>query len=156
MFLSARTLSWNTAKRPQFATRTAQTVYSLWSWRKRCHLERNTTENNGCNDLWVNLTCNSPVANLPVHNYLLLKNETKVSLNKKGTWIEKMSRGETFVYQCRANQKTDNVKRSNNVIVAVSGKVAILLKDATSILWQWMANRCTTFFFHHSLDVKME
>ncbi|XP_022799301.1 hemicentin-2-like [Stylophora pistillata] len=88
-------------------------------------LERNTTENSGCNDLWVNFTCNASVANPPVHNYLLLKNETKVSFSKKGTWIEKISRGETFVYQCQAYQKIDNVTSSNNVTVAVNEPPAL-------------------------------
>ncbi|XP_022802711.1 hemicentin-2-like [Stylophora pistillata] len=88
-------------------------------------LERNTTENNGCNDFWVNFTCKSSVANPPVHDYLLLKNENKVSFSEKGTWIEKISRGETFVYECRAYQKIDNVTSSNNVTVAVNEPPAL-------------------------------
>lgn len=83
-------------------------------------LERNATENNGCNDLWVNFTCNSSEANPPVHNYLLLKNGTEVSFSRKGTWIEKVSRGEAFVYQCRVYQKIDNITSSINVTVAVN------------------------------------
>ena len=86
-------------------------------------LERNTTENNGCTDMWVNFTCNSSEANPPVHNYLLLRNETDVGLSEKGTWIEKISRGETFVYRCQAYQQVDNVTSTNSISLSVKGKI---------------------------------
>ncbi|XP_022809441.1 hemicentin-2-like isoform X2 [Stylophora pistillata] len=82
-------------------------------------LEMNTTENNGCNDLWVNFTCNSSEASPPVHNYLLLKNETEVSFNQKGTWIEKILQGKTFVYKCQAYQEIDNVTSTNIISLSV-------------------------------------
>ena len=86
-------------------------------------LERNTTENNGCTDMWVNFTCKSSEANPPVHNYVLLKNETYVGLSEKGTWIEKISRGETFFYKCQAYQQVENVTRTNNISLSVKGKI---------------------------------
>ena len=86
-------------------------------------LERNTTENNGCTDMWVNFTCYSSGANPPVHNYVLLRNETHVSVSEKGTWIEKISRGETFVYKCQAYQQVDNVTSTNNIPLSVKGKI---------------------------------
>ena len=85
-------------------------------------LERNTTENNGCTDMWVNFTCKSSEANPPVHNYVLLKNETYVGLSERGTWIEKISRGETFFYRCQAYQQVDNVASINNISLSVKGK----------------------------------
>ena len=88
-------------------------------------LERNTTENNGCTDMWVNFTCNSSKANPPVRNYVLLRNETDVGLSEKGTWIEKISRGETFVSRCRAYQQVDNVSSTDNVAVTVNGNIKI-------------------------------
>ena len=88
-------------------------------------LERNTTENNGCTDMWVNFTCNSSEASPPVCNYVLLRNETDVGLSEKGTWTEKISRGETFVYRCRAYQQVDNVSSTDNVTVTVNGKIKI-------------------------------
>ena len=86
-------------------------------------LERNTTENNGCTDMWVNFTCNSSEANPPVYNYVLLRNETDAGVSEKGTWIEKISRGETFVYKCQAYQQVDNVTSTNNISLSVTGKI---------------------------------
>ena len=86
-------------------------------------LERNTTENNGCPDMWVNFTCNSSEANPPVHNYVLLRNERDVGLSEKGTWTEKISRGETFVYKFQAYQQVDNVTSANNISLSVKGKI---------------------------------
>ena len=85
-------------------------------------LERNTTENNGCTDLWVNFTCHSSEADPPVHNYVLIKNETELIFSRKGTWIEKISGGETFVYKCQAYQQIDNVTSTNNISLSVRGK----------------------------------
>ena len=90
-------------------------------------LERNTTENNGCTDMWVNFTCKSSEANPPVHNYVLIKNETVVGVSEKGTWIEKISRGETFVYKCQANHQVDNVTSTNDISLSVKGKLKIIL-----------------------------
>ena len=87
-------------------------------------LEKNTTENNGCTDMWVNFTCKSSEANPRVYNYVLFKNETDVGLSEKGTWIEKISRGETFVYKCQANQQVvNNVTSTNNISLSVKGKI---------------------------------
>ena len=86
-------------------------------------LERNTTENIGCTDMWVNFTCKSSEANPPVYNYVLLRNETHVGVSEKGTWIEKISRGETFVYKCQANQQVDNIMSKNNISLSVKGKI---------------------------------
>ena len=85
-------------------------------------LEMNTTENNGCTDMWVNFTCRSSEANPPVHNYVLFRNETDVGSGQKGTWIENISRGEKFVYKCQANQRVDNVTSINNISLSVIGK----------------------------------
>ena len=73
--------------------------------------------------MWVNFKCNSSEANPPVHNYVLLRNETDVGLSEKGTWTEKISRGETFVYKCQANQQVDNVRSTNNISLSVKGKI---------------------------------
>ena len=86
-------------------------------------LERNTTENIVCTDMWVNFTCKSSEANPPVYNYVLLKNETHIGVSEKGTWIEKISRGETFVYKCQANQQVVNVTSTNNISLSVKGKI---------------------------------
>ena len=86
-------------------------------------MESNTTENNGCTDMWVNFTCKSNEANPPVYNYVLLMNETDVGLSEKGTWIEKISHGGTFVYKCQANQQVDNVTSANNISLSVKGKI---------------------------------
>ena len=72
--------------------------------------------------MWVNLTCKSSEANPPVYNYVLLKNETYVDLSEKGTWIEKISRGDTFLYRCQAYQQVDNVASINNISLSVKGK----------------------------------
>ena len=73
--------------------------------------------------MWVNFTCNSSEANPPVYNYVLLKNETYVDLSEKGTWIEKISGGDTFVYKCQAYQQVDNVTSTNNISLSVKGKI---------------------------------
>ena len=88
-------------------------------------LERNTTENKGCTDMWVNFTCKSSEANPPLHNYVLLRKENYVGLSEKGTRMEKISRGETFVYKCEANQEVDNVTSTNNISLSVKGKISI-------------------------------
>ena len=88
-------------------------------------MERNTTENNDCTDMWVNFTCKSSEASPPVYNYVLLRNETDVVVSEKGTWIEKISRGETFVYKCEAYQQVDNVTSRNNISLSVKGKISI-------------------------------
>ena len=85
-------------------------------------LEGNTTENSGCVDIWVNFTRNSSVASPPAYDYLLLK----VGFNKKGTWIAQILRGETFMFQCRAYQKLNNITSSNSITVTVNGKTEIL------------------------------
>ena len=86
-------------------------------------MERNTTENNGCTDMWVNFTCKSSEAKPPVYNYVLLKNETHVGSSEKGTWIEKISCGGTFVYKCQVYQLVDNVTSTNNISLFVKGKI---------------------------------
>ena len=86
-------------------------------------MERNTTENNGCTDMWVNFTCKSSEANPPVHNYALFRDEKGVVLSEKGTWIEKISRGETFVYKCQAYQQVDNVTSTNSISLSVKGNI---------------------------------
>ena len=85
--------------------------------------------------MWVNFTCKSSEANSPVYNYVLLKNETYVGLSEKGTWIEKISRGETFVYKCQAYQQVDNVTSTNNISLSVKGKtVKIIVLHKTGCL----------------------
>ena len=54
---------------------------------------------------------------------MLFKNEADVGLSQKGTWIEKISRGETFVYKCQANQQVDNVTGIKNISLSVIGKI---------------------------------
>ena len=71
----------------------------------------------------VNFTCKSSEANPPVHNYVLIKNETYVGLSEKGTWIEKISQGETFFYRCQAYHQVDNVTSTNNISLSVKGKI---------------------------------
>ena len=56
---------------------------------------------------------------------MLLRNETDVSISEKGTWIEKISRGETFVHKCQAYQQVDNVTSTNNISLSVKGKIEI-------------------------------
>ena len=72
--------------------------------------------------MWVNFTCKSSEANPPVYNYVLLRNETGVVLSQKGTWIEKISRGETFIFKCQAYQQVDNVTSTNTISLSVKGK----------------------------------
>ena len=114
-------------------------------------LERNTTENNGCTDMWVNFTCNSSEANPPVHNYVLLRNETDVGLSEKGTWVEKISPGETFVYRCRAYQQVDNVSSTDNVTMTVNGKIKICSKQVITFSEHCIANRSEIVCFCFSL-----
>ena len=114
-------------------------------------LERNTTENNGCTDMWVNFTCNSSEANPPVHNYVLFKNETDVGLSEKGTWTEKISPGETFVYGCRAYQQVDNVSSTDNVTVTVNGKIKICSKQTITFSEHCMGNRSGIVCFCFSM-----
>ena len=52
-----------------------------------------------------------------------LRNETDVGLSEKGTWIEKISRGEKFVYKCQAYQQVENVISTNNISLSVKGKI---------------------------------
>ena len=85
-------------------------------------LERNTTENIDCTDMWVNFTCKSSEANPPVYDYVLLRNETHVGVSEKRTWVEKISQGETFVYKCQAYQQVENVTSTNNISLSVKGK----------------------------------
>ena len=73
--------------------------------------------------MWVNFTCKSSEANPRVYNYVLFKNETDVGLSDKGTWTEKISRGETFVYKCQAYHQVDNVTNTNNISLSVKGKI---------------------------------
>ena len=73
--------------------------------------------------MWVNFTCNSSEANPPAHYYVLLRNETAADLSEKGTWMEKISRGDTFVYKCQAYQQVDNVTSTNNIFLSVKGKI---------------------------------
>ena len=73
--------------------------------------------------MWVNFTCKLSEANPPVYNYVLLRNEEGVGLSEKGTWIEKISPGETFVYKCQAYQQVDNVTSTNNISLSVKGRL---------------------------------
>ena len=73
--------------------------------------------------MWVNFTCKSTEANPPVYDYVLLKNEADVGLSERGTWIEKISQGDTFVYKCQAYQQVDNVTSTNNISLSVKGKI---------------------------------
>ena len=114
-------------------------------------LERNTTENNGCTDMWVNFTCKSSEANPPVHNYVLLRNETDVGLSEKGTWTEKISRGETFVYRCRAYQQVDNVTSTDNVTVTVNGKIKVCSTQTITFSEHCIANRSGIVCFYFSI-----
>ena len=68
----------------------------------------------------MNFTCNLSEGNAPVP-YYVLRNETDVGFSEKGTWIEKISCGETFVYKCQAYQRVDTVTSTNNI--SLSGKV---------------------------------
>ena len=101
--------------------------------------------------MWVNFTCKSSEANPPVYNYVLLKNETDVGLSEKGTWIEKISRGETFVYRCRAYQKVDNVSSTDNVTVTVNGKIKIYSKQTISFSEDFISNRSGIVCFCSSI-----
>ena len=88
--------------------------------------------------MWVNFTCHSSEANPPVHNYLLIKNETEFIFSRKGTWIEKISRGETFVYKCQAYQEVDNVTSTNDITLKVNGKFVLCLKQIITFLMHFM------------------
>ena len=76
-----------------------------------------------------------------MYNYVLLRNETDVGLSEKGTWTEKISRGETFVYRCRAYQKVDNVSSTDIVTVTVNGKIKICSKQTITFSEHCMGNR---------------
>ena len=91
--------------------------------------------------MWVNFTCKSYETNPPVHNYVLFRNETGVGLSEKGTWTEKILRGETFVYRCRAYQKVDNVSSNDNVTVTVNGKIKVCSKQTITFSEHCMGNR---------------
>ena len=54
---------------------------------------------------------------------MLLRNEAHAGVSEKGTWTEKISRGETFVYKCQAYQQVDNVTSTNNISLSVKGKI---------------------------------
>ncbi|PFX21943.1 Hemicentin-2 [Stylophora pistillata] len=106
-------------------------------------LETNATENNGCVDIWVTFTCNSSEANPPVHNYMLLKNGTEVSFSESGTWLEKISRGETFVYNCVAYQKVDNVTSTNSLTITVKVPVGVeQIKKVTVVEGTHVTKEC--------------
>ena len=81
---------------------------------------------------------------------MLLRNETGVGLSEKGIWIEKISRGETFVYRCRAYQKVDNVSSNDIVTVTVNGKIKVCSKQTITFSEHCMGNRsgivCFCFF----------
>ena len=101
--------------------------------------------------MWVNFTCKSSEANPPVYNYVLLRNETRVGLSEKGTWIEKISRGETFVYGCRAYQQVDYVSSTDNVTVTVNGKIKIYSKQTISFSEDFISNRSGIVCFFSSI-----
>ena len=90
--------------------------------------------------MWVNFTCHSSEANPPVHNYVLIKNETEFIFSRKGTWIEKISRGNTFFYKCQAYQQVDNVTSTNDITLNVNGKFVLCLKQTITFLMHYMAN----------------
>lgn len=98
-------------------------------------LETNITANIDCFGLWVNFTCRTAVASPPAHNYLLVKNESEVSFSATGTWIEKISRGRTFVYSCVAYQLVDNITSTNNVTVTGNSKIGIFFRrNVTNVM----------------------
>lgn len=103
-----------------------------------------TKQNSWCVGSWMNFTCNSSAANPSPHNYLLLKNESEVSFSANGKWIEKLSRGGTFFYNCVAYQQLENVTSTNSVTVTVNGKIetwlniSSLLKELNSYR-RWIA-----------------
>ena len=99
----------------------------------------------------MNFTCKSSEANPPVHNYVLLRNETDVFVSEKGTWTEKISRGETFVYRCRAYQQVDNVSSTNNVTVTVNGKIKVCSKRTITFSEHCIANRSGIVCFCFSI-----
>ena len=101
--------------------------------------------------MWVNFTCKSSEANPPVHNYVLLKNETDVGLSEKGTWTEKISRGETFVYRCRAYQQVDNVTSTDNVTMTVNGKNKVCSTQNITFSEHCIANRSGIVCFCFSI-----
>ena len=82
----------------------------------------NATNDYGCINMGVNFTCYSAKANPQVHNYMLFRNDSEVSFSEKGTWTERISREETFVYKCVAYQQIGNVTSRNNVTLTVGGK----------------------------------
>ncbi|PFX17681.1 Peroxidasin [Stylophora pistillata] len=97
-------------------------------------LKTNTTNNYGCSVMGVKFTCHSSEANPPVHNYILIKNNSEVSFSKEGTWMERISREETFVYKCVACQQVGNVTSRNNITLTVGGPPAMeQVQNATVI-----------------------
>ncbi|XP_066024495.1 fibroblast growth factor receptor 2-like isoform X2 [Pocillopora verrucosa] len=117
-------------------------------------LERNTTEINGCTDMWVNFTCKSSGANPPIHKYVLLRNETHAGLSEKGTWIEKISRGETFVYKCQAYQQVDNVTSTNNISLSVKVPAAVeQIQNVTMEEGRNLTKECNVTAGSHPLNV---
>ena len=99
----------------------------------------------------MNFTCNSSEANPPVYNYVLLRNGKVFGLSEKGTWTEKISRGETFVYGCRAYQQVDNVSSTDNVTVTVNGKIKICSKQTITFSEYCTGNRSGIVCFCFSI-----
>ena len=108
-------------------------------------LERNTTESNSCTDMWENFPCNSSEASPTAHNYVLLKNETEVSFSKKGTWIEKISRGETFFYKSRHISKL-TMSQAQYIFFC---KVINKLSKLWCIVWVTKVELCVSISHHH-------
>ena len=88
---------------------------------------------------------------MQVYDYVLLWNERDVGLSEKGTWIEKISRGETIFYGCRAYQKVDNVSSTDNVTVTVNGKIKICSKQTITYSEHCMGNRSGIICFCFSI-----
>ena len=101
--------------------------------------------------MWVNFTCKSSEANPPVHNYVLFRNEKGVGLSEKGTWTEKISSGDTFVYRCRAYQQVDNVTSTDNVTVTVNGKLKVYSIQTITFSKYCIANRSGIVCFCFSI-----
>lgn len=89
----------------------------------------NIIENKGCSDLLVNFTCISSEANPPVYNYLLSDNEGGFSFSRSGSWITKISRGGTSIYNCLAYHLVENVTSKNNITLTVNGKYLNFVKQ---------------------------
>ncbi|XP_022803126.1 hemicentin-1-like [Stylophora pistillata] len=107
-------------------------------------LKTNTTNNYGCSVMGVKFTCHSSEANPPVHNYILIKNNSEVSFSKEGTWMERISREETFVYKCVACQQVGNVTSRNNITLTVGGPPAMeQVQNATVIEGTDLTKECS-------------